>query len=353
MRTTATMLSCLALLSCTKVQEKWGDTFITDESLPEFCDSKAEIVEIGYDSIYETECYVYHDSVLIQFDIKHSGQYYFNISLLKDDHCIAQYFKRGDGPNELLNPCVDEFEENRIKICDLSTNRKGFFDIDSAIAYGNRYTPKIYQNPDRGQGECWPNDTVCVTVNGQYIEGFGLDGIKEFVAYDVKNEKPLIDSKENTKCFPFNVTGGGIVYSRENNKYCVCYMSRPRYAILDSTLTFTKKVVGPDPDDGSFHIEEGGEVWHDGVKSTYFHHPTCTKKYIIACNTRMYKTRYSDEEVSKRTEVYLLNWEGEIVARRKMNCLPLSLSYSDETRTLYYTATDEEGERKLYRCRLE
>ncbi|MBQ3635134.1 MAG: hypothetical protein II951_05895 [Bacteroidales bacterium] len=346
----------VAMTSCSKSgrdERSVNDVILTEVDLPALTNSAIEKVKIDFDSVYETRTFVYHDTILIQFDEKVTGHHFFNLSVVGSNKCFAQYFKRGQGPRELLAPYVFGIEENRLRFWDMMTSKHGVINIDSAIVHGNSYEPMLTNREfPLTYCNCWPNDTTCVMVNVQYMEGFCADSVKEFLVYDVRNDKFLVNSADNTQCFPCNVTGCSVVYNRERGRMMAAYSNRPIYAFYNSKLELIKRFIGPEPDDAVFRLGNKTEVVFDGLPDIYYMRITCTDRHIIAANYRLRKSKYRGESHLTTCEVFLIDWDGNIVARKNIGQGPVSLSYSEETNTLYWTALDEEEQRCLYKCKL-
>lgn len=340
---------------------------LTDNSMPvvEFF----SIVKVKLPDEYaDAGYYVYADSVAIIINTKHPQPYmvtFYNLNTKKE---IAGYFKKGNGPNELIS-VAGKLCCNYIIVRDGSSHSISRLDIDSVLIKKEAYKPTVVRLADFTIDGTYIGNNLITFPNPMYINnGYGIDGIPEFVQYDAKTGKPISNYKRNDKNFPTNLTQRTIAYC--NSKYVAFWYNFPIITIYDKNFNLIKMYRDDKFKDSKIVKIEDSELLPDGFNDFFF--LGCqTNNYIFTTNGR---GRMEMSEVEKKGGFKWLSTPDFNIARfknqeiwcfdtninlvRRLKCSNTisfisCISYNEKTKQLYITAADENDENALYKCIFE
>lgn len=315
------------------------------------------------------EYHVYNDSIVIIVNNKYPDPYFVTIYNLNTKKEIAGYFKKGNGPDELISASGKMYLNNLILI-DGSTHAVTRLNIDSVLTKGYAYKPAITITESIAQSYVFLDDNTITSGNNMYIsDDYGVDGIPEFVQYDAKTGKHLADYKQNDKNFPPNLTGRSIAYC--NSKYIAFWYCFPIITIYDKDFNLLKmyrddKFKDPEVADGK--LGQRSSVLSVNGFASFFAFSCQTDNCIFVTNYRSYisvsdaKSKGGAKWVNsadftrercKDTELWCFDNDMNLVRRLKCSgniSLIQNVSYNEKTKTLFINAKDEDDEYCLYKC---
>lgn len=339
---------------------------LTDENMPAveyFTLEKIDLPEKYADDSY----YVYNDSVVIIVDSEHPDPFIVTLFNLNTKEEIAGYFKKGNGPNEMISVMAKR-HRNYLHLIDLGTHAASRLNIDSALTKGFDYKPVIIdlECPLIDDFVYSGQDTI-IMVNQMYInDGYGVSNLPEFIKYDAKTGDLLNDYKRNEVNMPANMIQRSIV--NLGNKYAVLWGTLPIITIYDQNLNLVKLYRDSKYKDPDILVYDEGlpMLAVDGF-SLFFSLNCQTDNYFFAQNIRhqMTGTEFgrkggikwlSSEDARfgryKDTEIWCFNNNAELVRRFKSreNIILHRSSYNEKTGKLYVEAKDKDEETNLYLC---
>lgn len=283
---------------------------------------------------------------------------------------IAGYIRKGNGPNELIS-AWSTLHRHSLILRDGTACAVACINIDSALI-GYVHKPII----TRLEGSAHPCvfiDEMLTMVNPYYInDGFGVNGLPEFIQYDVKTGKLLANYKNNDKNFPANLTQRSIAYC--NSKYIAFWYCFPIITIYDKDFNLMKMYRDDKFNDPAV-VNIGGEfseLLSDGFNE-FFMFGCQTENHIIAINVRgqMLKSEFqrkggyqwaqnnsADFTLTRCKNQEIWCFDNDMNLVRRFKCSDTigfirSVSYNEKSKTLYINAMDEDEEYCLYRCVFE
>ncbi|MCR5695500.1 MAG: hypothetical protein K6G73_00860 [Marinilabiliaceae bacterium] len=325
---------------------------LTEENLPPLKILEGSIVDTP-DSALMPRYKVFRDSILLVKEDKPIGKFlkFFN---LNTGELIAQYFNKGDGPNDLLSPIVyTNNSDDNISILDVATSANFVMNMDSILMHGDDYIPHRITITDFIKSISWMGDSLAIASNGLYLEGHNdPEDIPEFIKYDGKTGKRQGDNSVVNK-INCSYVGGSKIYSNSEKKIIFAGYRAPRAAFYDLNFNLIKEFIGPENDDLEYEevAELGGLFYKDLLNCEFYGNGTCDDKYIFIINVHQYKQpEYkgnSNKIISEATDIYIFSWDCELVARikSKETYRIISLSYCNESKSLYITGEDMDGDR--------
>ncbi|MBP5420298.1 MAG: hypothetical protein J6Y72_10860 [Bacteroidales bacterium] len=349
-------LLLIAIIGCQKEQQTSDKTiFLNESNLPPMTILEGTIVE-SPDSAFHPRHIVYNDSILFVIDSAPEDKF-LTVYNLNNGTLIAEYYSKGEGPNEMISPIVLG-RRNELWLWDIPTNKHAVMFVDSVIEKGNSYQPQNVFINSSPEGICWFSDSLVIVSNGAYFDKLDCPKeIPEFLKFDGKTGEPLQNISINDKFNPFNVTGAALLSNPEKNLFFAGYYNTPKAAFFDTNMNLVRVFIGPEPDDAEYEIRKNGEV---DLKSNYHNYEyygncTCDDKYIFICNCHEHNLKIKgikDLHNFKRenSDIYVFNWEGNFIARikSKMPYLFYGLSYCDSSKTLYATVDENNADNERF-----
>ncbi len=338
---------------------------LTDKNMPEVESFSLEKVSLP-EEYANAEYHVYNDSIAIIVNYNHPQPYivtFYNLNTQKE---IAGYFKKGQGPDELIT-ATGSMHHNYLIVRDGTIQAVSRLDVDSVLLKRNEYKPAITLLGGKTSSCVFVDENTITMANPYYInDGFEVEGLPEFIQYDAKTAEPLANYKQNDKNFPANVTLRSIVYC--NSKYIAFWYKYPVVTIYDNDFNLVKMYR----DDIFKDNDEIGKVKPSMLIASgfddFFIFCNQTENYIISTNGRW---QMSASELSENggnqwmksidfimtrfgnQEIWCFDNDMNLV--RRLKCSDTigfisSVSYNEESKTFYISAMNEDEEYCLYRC---
>lgn len=341
MRTLIFMILCFAVVSCA---EK-----IDVAKMPQTIEVELEQIPLPED-VFGLDYLVYHDSILVVVKQKLPDPYYIRVYNMNTWKELAHYYSRGNGPGELLS--INAFLNNdRLIVTDFQTLRCSYLNMDSVVEKENAYCPRLETfDVSSSRQECWLNDTTIMISNGSYLEGYiENDSTLEFMKYTVNgNEKYYSQEIYHV----FNVTGSMMAVNEEKQRIIVGGCTQPKIRLMDYDLNVLKEYMVREYKKPNYHESETGSVVTDMLNYNYINF-SATKNYAIMQNYNQNDINRKDYKLDNDRYGYTIefyDWEANIL--ECITCsgfLVSSLSYSDESSTLYVGGENLEGEHGLFK----
>lgn len=341
---------------------------LTDKNMPAVEYFSVKKINLPEEYVH-SEYYVYNDSIVIIINSEHPQPWIVTLYNLNTKKEIAGYFKKGQGPDELISAWGNLYRNNLILI-DGSTHALVRLNIDLALKDRYAYKPAIIIMESIAQSYVFLDDNTITGVNEMYIsDDFGVDGIPEFVQYDAKTGKHLADYKQNDKNFPPNLTSRSLAYC--NSKYIAFWHCYPIITIYDKDFNLLKMYRDDkfkDPEVAVAKMGQQSSVLSVKGAAGFFAFDCQTDNYIFATNNRSYisvsdakskggaKWVHSADftrERFKDTELWCFDNDMNLVRRLKCSgkySLIKNVSYNEKSKTFYINAMDEDDEFCLYEC---
>lgn len=371
-KTFVSLAFLLSVVSCNTPENRSKSVEVvklTEKTLPPVQPLKLEEIKLPEEyTMGDGYCLVYQDTILLV--LKDGDPYPMSHMLtlvnMNTGEKIGEYFTRGLGPEELLST-LPRFSHNRLDIHCYTTGKLVAFNVDSAIVYGNDYTPNIiirYNNRPIGDFGSM-DDTLFLTTNPYYLAGCKVckenAKLPEFYWYGISGfsmpEYKDSDYKK-IKYLTSDVSGSSISINKGKKRVVCCYNIQPYIRIFDLDLNLTKEIVGPEPDDGIYIPDKNLNFMYfkDGI-DFYYHSATCDNDNIFVFNYRIYKYPFGRslaEKMKESTEIFRLDWDGNVIGRYSAKGNHIFLfTYSSNSNSLYLWIRDDDGEYHLYTAKLD
>ncbi|MBP5420296.1 MAG: hypothetical protein J6Y72_10850 [Bacteroidales bacterium] len=351
----------IAIIGCQKEQQTSDNTiFLTEDNMPAPDTLYLEKVDLN-EKILEAYTYVY-DGLYLSINYKAPDPYFVTVTD-KNNNVVAEYYKKGEGPNEFVG-IGSQLHNNFLHIYDPTVNRIARMDIDSIVLQKYDYHPQITTiRPNLTRGYAYTSDSTITAFNVWFLDGYNIDpNVPEYIRINTATGK--CDSTSiNSTYFTCGVTGGQLMYNTETKTYIMTYNRKPQIDILDENLNLIKSYVGPEPNDIEFETSYGNNLHETKGNVSYFHEAsTMSQNNFFVRNARIYKTQRSEyhknsqQLYSENQEIWRFNKTGDFINRYKFpNAMGelFAPSYCEETKTLYVNGYDEDGELGLYKCTLK
>ena len=354
-------LVCVFSSSCNNGNEKLhGEKTIllTEENMPPLTVVEGTVLETPDDALLP-KYMVFRDSILVVKDEKPIDKYLL-VYNLKTGELIAKYLNKGDGPNDVMYPLVQNSCHNgNLSIMDSFTKANFMMDLDSMFIQRENYRPHRITITDFVKGFCWFGDSLFVAYNGLYLEEYNdPENIPEFIKYDGRTGQRLTTDTAMNKINCSYVSGAAIYSNTDKNMIFASYNSTPRVAFFDLNFNLIKEFIGPEKYDIEHENDPdlGGLFYKGGVNNGFYGNGGCTNKYIFVCNFHVYKqepthkSRLEHENaMAEANDIYVFSWDGDMVARIKSKTpyFIYELTYCDDSKSLYITGKDSDGEMNL------
>lgn len=339
-----TIIGIGVLCSCS--QDKTDNFYLAKE-----IKTNAKILQIdtiGFfeDLIYASDFFVYQDSVLIVQNRKHDGVYFLEFYHLKQQKLIAQLFRLGNGPNEMLSAKLS-INLNMLTVVDFVKDQVAFVNIDSVLQNSSyRAAPKRYYIH---------SPTVALYKENQYLianphcfkdDKLGIDNkTHRFIVNDAKNS--YVEKREY-EYYTWNVAvNGNIITNYQHNRIVFISLHAPAIEIYDDNLTLLKQVHAPDKLPPNYRIVndfDANEIlFKKGyIPFTYLNY--CVDKDFFYLT---YMGDYRDLTKNKMEEDYPLwifkfDWDVNFIDSYYIGQYVSTISLSADGQSFYATAISKE-----------
>lgn len=342
---------------------------LTDKNMPAVEYYSVEKVTTLPEEYAYAEYHIYNDSIAIIVNDRHPQPYivtFYNLNTKKE---IAGYFKKGSGPDELIS-AAGEMHRNYLVLRDGTAHATTRLNIDSVLAENSAYKPVITRVAGLTIGCVYIGKDTITMTNPMYInDGFGVEGLPEFIQYDAKTGKLLADYKLNDKNFPPNLTQRTLAYC--NSKYMAFWYCYPIITIYDKNFNLIKMYRDDKFNDPAIrHIEQNSELLTDEF-TDFFLFSCQTDNFVFVTNGRGFIPRAEitrnggfkwmqspDFTLYRFKNQEIWCFDNDINLVRRFKCSDTigfirSVSYNEKSGTLYINAMDEDEEYCLFRCKIE
>ena len=347
-------LCLLIICSCkeqTKTETLTGEIIqLTEETLPPMKEFYSERLRFPHEEMFNVPyTFVYHDTIVALFERQNFDSHFIYVINLNTGKIYGEYFKKGNGPGELMRPSFD-IRNNHLFVHDPHLWAVARMSIDSIIEKGNDYKvePKFVKSWDAILDNDMPNDTTLVAIDPYYIhDGRYEQGISQLFKVDLRTGERVVPFEpDNDMKFSDRIFGGFILHF--DDKLFYAYKYKPIISFLDSNYEPIRTYVGPEPDDLKYkevgdqstleHDADGYYMYSSGLEES--------ENYIFIINYRY----HNKEELSLRgcdTEIWQFEKSTmDFVARYhpNVNYEINTLSYSEATNTFYFNLAKDEFE---------
>lgn len=312
------------------------------------------------------EYFVYNDSIAIIVNSKNPHPFIVTFYNLNTKEEIAGYFKKGNGPSEMLNVAAD-LKRNYLYVSDYSLNTDTRVNIDSVLIKKNDYAPVFvhFDSSIRSDAFEYVADDTITAINEWYMKGFGASELPEFVQYDAKTGEPFAEIEENTDIYPGTPYGRSMAYT--NAGYIVFWARFPVVTVYDKSFKMTKIYKDPYYDFPKLtQVNNSPMLWEDG-DSFFFNFGTQTNNFIFANSPRFrvpsgnskiefYKSQDFAKKLYEKYEIFCFDNNFNLVRRFKPQngiIYPHGISYCEQSGNMYITSMDEDEDYCLYKCIFE
>ena len=334
--------------------------YLTDDNMPSLQQLNLEKINLLEEERIALSIKVYNDSVLIINKSYSSDSFLLSLVNLKNHSLIGEYYKRGNGPNELLRIAAINYQ-NRLTVYDITKNQISFFYLDSALSNRQFYRPNIQSMEGRDFGKFdLLTDTTLIFYNPWHLKNCGNvanEYAPELLISGLDGDFKYIPP-ENA-AFVANEAQAYIVSNIDKNRVFIAYNSIPQFTFLNTNLDTIKVIHGPDiiKRKNYKYKNINGEIYNS-IKNSYSSSIYTDDNNIFVSNKRISGLIMKDfVEFTKtlnnnRPELFRFDWEGNLIARYQLPSRFSSISFSETTNTLYITVRDENDELCLYKAQL-
>lgn len=337
-------------------------TILTEENLPKLENLKLEKIDIPSGDIFSS-AFVFYDTVLVVINDKTPDPYIVRFFDMNSKKIIAEYFKKGSGPNELITPDGMQMKNNLL-ITDITQKSISIINVDSVIIKTTEYQPTTHKIITDLLTEYVPkNSQSIIAPNYYFFNEIENKSEPEFLEYDINTGLELTKYEKSRDYFCANVSFRSVYYNDHSNQYIVCWDKYPLINIYDNNLNLQKQIMGPEPIDLELELRDGGEVLEISNSNTYYFSNGCqTENYLLLLNSRQHKITNEEmdcEEGYSKQEFWLFDNDMNLVRRfipKNTNSVEgvYYLSYDEKNQNIYAVAIDpEEGEMVLFKFNAE
>lgn len=368
-------LSAAFLASCGHNAKQSGNivTYLTDDNLPPLQQIEFEKVDLPEDVSIAEENLVYHDSILISQQDTRKFPHNIWFTNLNSGETIGKYLRSGRGPGEVLR-CYPRLLQNRLICFDPGKNQLIVFDIDSVVAKGEAYKPRIMVvDADVNEFDIL-SDTSLVFQNCHHLAGCGNpanENIPELlvVGKDGKTGFKLPEGAYSVS----NSSHKRVVTNIKKDRVVMVYGYKPQFTFLDTKFDTIKIIYGPDKlEKVKYRMIYNVLLPEAGQKRSYTTSVVTTENYLLVSVERGEENPYPvpsgidhEQYVSalnqynanpeNHPEIFKFDWDGNLIARYKQSpgsyrVLALT-GYSEDSNTLYALLV-ENGEWILHKAKL-
>lgn len=369
-------LSAAFFASCGHNAKQSGNivSYLTDDNLPPLQQIEFEKVDLPEDVSIASENFVYHDSILISQQDNRAFTHKIWFTNLNSGETIGKFLRSGRGPGEVLG-CYPRLLQNRLICFDPGKKQLIVFDIDSVVAKGEAYNPKIMVvDADVNEFDIL-SDTSLVFQNCYHLAGCGNpanENIPELLVTD-KDGKTGFKLPEGAYSVS-NSSHKRVVTNIKKDRVVMVYGYKPQFTFLDTKFDTIKIIYGPDKLEKVKYrmISNNVLLPEAGQKRSYTNSVVTTENYLLVNVTRGKENSYpvpfemdENQYVSalnqynanpeNHPEIFKFDWDGNLIARYKQSpgsyrVLALT-GYSEDSNTLYALLV-ENGEWILHKAKL-
>lgn len=309
---------------------------------------KIDTIDIGKPFFCANEFIVYHDSILVVVNDRKTSSYFIEIYNLKSKQMIAQYYKKGNGHNELLSANAD-LNKNMLIVNDFIRSQYAFIDLDS-VSQNPNYSVSVRQHelrdcptviPYKGKflvenPYCFTNEKINVKQGTEY-------GVSRFV---VTNGSDKWNDTDKYKFYTRNVAvDGRIIYNASKHRLLYANCHESRLEVYDDDLNLLKEVNGPVNLEAQYVIEpmDGNnkkEVVFSGF-APYAYLAYCTDSdnvYLVYLGQKFYPGKNSMEDMD--TYILQFDWDGNYKQCFAAGKYLLGLAKGTDKNVFYATGYD-------------
>ena len=350
------ILCLLIICSCkeqTKTESLKGEVIqLTEETLPPMKEFYSVRLNYPHEEMFNVPyTSVYNDTIIALFERQNVDSHFIYVINLNTGKIYGEYFKKGNGPGELMRPSFD-IRNNHLFVQDPHLWAVARMNIDSIIVKGNDYNvvPKFVKSWEGFSGNDMPNDSTLVSIDPWYFhDGRYEQGSSRLFKVDLKTGERVVPFTPNNEIkLADRITGGFIMHF--DDKLIYAYEYKPIVCFMNSNYESIRTYMGPEPDDLKYKESENmPKLEHDAGGRFYLYASSilAESEHYLFMQTYRY---HNVEELSLRgcdTEI----WQFEkatmnFVARYhpNVNHEILTLSYSEATNTFYFTVAKDEFE---------
>lgn len=224
---------------------------LSEEDLDRAASLCSDTISLNMDSLYAArDFYVYHDSILVVVNDKaQEGLSFLEFFHMDSITMIAEYFKYGNGHNELLSANVD-LNGGVLFVNDYVKAQFAFLDIDSVLAAPDKYSVSPESHGVHGAPTVVPYGDRYITENPYCYcdECAGIEqGVEQGVPrFIVTNGK---DTPLEGNDYDFNLRNvaadGRIICKPNGSKYVYASFGQSLVEFYDKDLNLIRMVEGP------------------------------------------------------------------------------------------------------------
>lgn len=355
-------IACLLLFfNCAKEKNKLllSDKvfYLTESNMPILQQiSEYEKIELPEEECMASCFYVYNDTTLIIFH-NNPDPYWVSIMNLNTKEIIANFLKKGSGPNEMIY-CYSNLRNNRLLIDDHSLKKMVIFNIDSIELLGQSYNPHMYWlSNDYYKSFDILTDTSFIFYNSWYLDNCGIEITKNIPELIVTNANANYKYEPPLDALLVNqVNGADILANIQDKSVCLAYYCKPQFSFLNTDLDTIKIVWGPEPMEKYEYVDRGklGGLF-PALHNEYTIRSFCSDNYIFVGNARLHnitKEKIKEKRSHNQPEIFKFDWKGNLHARYQVSNFYELSGFSESTNTLYLTIRDEDYELNLFKVKL-
>ncbi len=221
-------------------------SYLADENLPPLQQIEFERVDLPEDVSFAFGSFVYHDSILISEQNNQAFLHKIWFTNLNSGETIGKFLRVGRGPGEILS-CYPRLLQNRLICFDPSKQQLIVFNVDSVVANGEAYKPKmIVVDADVNEFDIL-SDTSLVFQNCYHLADCGNpanENIPELLVAG-KDGKTGFKLPEGAY-FVSNSSHKRVVTNIKKDRVVMVYGYKPQFTVLDTKFDTIKIIYGPD-----------------------------------------------------------------------------------------------------------
>jgi len=339
----------LFLISCKQENKHYLERF------DKIIESKHSIIKLKGNNVYYKVLDInYINNKIVAFDM--DEQNYLSITDLDKKMIVSRFCKRGQGPNELIGWPMNITKIGEDKIRFYVGNNYRYFDADIQ----NPNNPKLVSNNvfSFNKGTM----SAISLINGYSLVLGGIEKGRFSLIDSIGNqirifsEYPQFEGDENfTNYHKQMAFQGDLIKQPNGNK--VCFSSRKSEIIdiikFDPLKKELSNIFSWQGELGKFVPEgDGTKVYAAAIKresKVTFLKSDATEKFIYL----LYSGRVIGQQIDRAfnaNTVYVIDWEGNPVARYNLDIDVKCITVSDDDKTLYAIA--EQDDTKLVKFKL-
>ena len=331
--------------------------YLTEDSEPLLQKvTEYEKIDLPEEETMASYFHVYLDTILV---IVHNmpDPYWLTIMNLKTMKVVANYFKKGNGPEEML--FNDTYlHNNRLLFIDRVALKFSILNLDSVMRLRQSYKPHFFYLSSTGYATLDAlTDTSFLFYNSWYLENAGEKINKDTPELIITGADANYNYEPQKEATVVNiVSGAGVLSDVNRQKVFIYHFYKPQITLLNSNLDTIKIICGPEPIEKYKYEDKGdfGGLW-PVLYNEYYRKGISTDNFILVKNNRLYNVppkKLTEVRENHKPEIFKFDWEGNLIARYQVKTFYALSGFSEKTNTLYLTIRDEEGENCLYKAQL-